>query len=57
MALIGPDRLTGDLTGDEIAFVLDNLKFGQGLQTVALDKAARDYLRDSVVARIGGRSR
>ena len=51
--LIGPDQLTGDMSGDDIAFVLRGIRFGQGLMTIALDKQARDHLLDSVLARIG----
>ena len=29
--LIGPDQLTGDMSGDDIAFVLRGIRFGQGL--------------------------
>jgi hypothetical protein len=56
-AVTGPEVLTGDMSGDDIAFVLRGIRFRNGLQTIALDKAARDYLLDSVVKRIGGRSR
>ena len=55
--LIGPDALTGDMSGDDIAFVLRGIRFRNGLQTIALDKSARDYLVDAVLARIRGRSR
>jgi hypothetical protein len=55
--LIGPDALTGDMSGDDIAFVLRGIRFRNGLQTIALDRAARDYLLASVLARIGERSR
>ena len=51
--LIGPDQLTGDMSGDDIAFVLRGIRFGQGLMTIALHKQARDHLLDSVLARIG----
>jgi hypothetical protein len=56
-ALIEPPGLTGDMSGDDIAFVLRGLRFRNGLLTIALDKAARDYLVDAVLARTGGRSR
>jgi hypothetical protein len=55
--LIGPDQLTSDMSGDDIAYVLGHIRFRNGLQTIALDKAARDYLVDAVLARTGGRSR
>jgi hypothetical protein len=55
--LAGPDALSGDMSGADLAYVLGHIRFRNGLQTIALDKAARDYLLDAVVARIGGRSR
>jgi hypothetical protein len=55
--LVGPDALTGDMSGDDIAFVLRGIRFRNGMQVIKIDKSARDYLLDSVVARIGGRSR
>ena len=56
--LIGGDSLTGDMSGEDIAWVLRSVRFhGNGKETVAMDKAARDYLLDSVLARIGLRRR
>jgi len=52
-----PDELTGDMTGDDIAFALRDIRFRGGLHTIRLDKEARQFLLDAVVARIGGRSR
>ena len=47
---------TGDMSPTDMAYVLGHIRFRSGLQTVAMDKAARDYLVDAVLARIGGRS-
>ena len=54
--LVGPDVLSGDMSGEDIAWVLRGIRFRNGKETVAMDKAARDYLVDAVLARIGGRS-
>ena len=56
--LVGPDALTGDMSGEDIAWVLRGVRFhGNGKETVAMDRAARDYLLDAVLARIGLRRR
>jgi hypothetical protein len=55
--LIGPDQLTGDTTGADVAYVLGHIRFRNGLQTIALDRDARNYLLACVLARIGGRVR
>jgi hypothetical protein len=52
-----PDELTADMTGTDIVFVLRDLRFSGGFRTIKLDRDARNYLLDSVLARIGGRSR
>ena len=55
--LIGPDQLTGDMTAADTACVLGHIRFRNDLQTIALDRDARNYLLACVLARIGGRSR
>ena len=56
-ALVGPDALSGDMSGEDIAFVLREIRFRNGKETIALDRAARDYIVDCVLARIGLRGR
>jgi hypothetical protein len=51
------DELTADMTPADIAFVLRDLRFSGGFRTIKLDRDARNYLLDSVLARIGERSR
>jgi hypothetical protein len=46
------DELVGDMTGDDIAFVLRDIRFRGGLHTIRLDKEARQFLLDAVLARI-----
>jgi hypothetical protein len=48
-----PDVIDGDMTGDDIVFVLDHLHFSHGLRTITLDKDARDYLVAAVRERSG----
>ena len=55
--LIGPDQLTGDMSANDICFVLGHIRFRNGLHTIAIDKDVRKFLLDAVLARIGGRSR
>jgi len=50
------DELTGDMTGDDIAFTLRGIRFRGGLHAIRIDKEARQFLLDAVIARIGGRS-
>jgi hypothetical protein len=50
-----PDELTADMTGTDIAFVLRDIRFRGGLHTIRLDKEARQFLLDAVLARIGHR--
>jgi hypothetical protein len=46
------DELTADMTPADIAFVLHDLRFHGSFRTVKLDRDARNYLLDSVLARI-----
>jgi hypothetical protein len=56
--LAGLDALTGDMSGEDIAWVLRRVRFhGNGSKTIALDKPSRDYIVDCVSARIGLRRR
>ena len=56
--LVGPDVLSGDMSGEDIAWVLRKVRFhGNGSKTIALDKPSRDYIVDCVLARIGLRRR
>lgn len=48
------DELTADMTPADIAFVLRDLRFHGSFRTIKLDRDARNYLLDSVLARIGG---
>jgi hypothetical protein len=52
-----PDELTGDLTAGDFVAVLSEIRFRGGLHAIRLDKDARQFLVDCVVARIGDRSR
>jgi hypothetical protein len=51
------DELTADMTPADIALVLRDLRFQGGFRTIKLDRDARQFLLDAVLARIGGRSR
>jgi len=55
--LVGPDALSGDMSGEDIAWVLRGIRFRNGKEVVAMDRAARDYLVDAVMLRCGRRSR
>jgi hypothetical protein len=46
------DELRADMTPADIAFVLRDLRFSGGFRTIKLDSDARNYLLDSVLARI-----
>jgi hypothetical protein len=53
--LIGPPALSADMTPADVAFVLGSLTRFPTM--IEIDRSSRDYLLDSVLARIGGRSR
>jgi hypothetical protein len=47
-----PECLTGDMRPNDLIDALDRLRFKRtDLQTVTIDKATRDYIRDAVRAR------
>jgi hypothetical protein len=52
-----PNELTFDMTPSDFAYVLRDLRFQGGFRTIKLDRDARDYLLDALLARIGDRSR
>jgi hypothetical protein len=52
-----PDDLTADMTPADFVAVLRDIRFRGGLHAIRIDKEARQFLLDAVVARIGGRSR
>jgi hypothetical protein len=54
-AVTGPETLDADMTPRDIADALARLRFRNGMQVIALDREARNYLVASVRARIGER--
>ena len=54
-AVTGPETLDGDMRPADIADILARLRFRNGMQVIALDREARNYLLASVRARIGER--
>jgi hypothetical protein len=54
-AVAGPETLDGDMRPADIADTLARLRFRNGMQVIALDREARNYLVASVRARIGER--
>jgi hypothetical protein len=52
-AVTGPETLDQDMTPRDIADALARLRFYDRMQVIAIDREARNYLVDSVRARIG----
>jgi hypothetical protein len=47
-----PECLTGDMRPNDLLDALDRLRFRRtDFQTIVLDKAARDFIRDAIRAR------
>ena len=54
-AVADPETLDQDMTPRDIADALARLRFRNGMQVIALDREARNYLLAAVRARIGER--
>jgi hypothetical protein len=56
-AVTGPETLDGDMRPADIADTLARLRFYDGMEVIAIDREARNYLLASVSARIGEHSK
>jgi hypothetical protein len=56
-AVAGPETLDQDMTPRDIADALARLRFYDGMEVIAIDREARNYLLASVRARIGEHSK
>jgi hypothetical protein len=54
-AVAGPEALDGDMRPADICDVLARLRFYDGMEVIAIDREARNYLLASVRSRIGVR--
>jgi hypothetical protein len=53
----GPETLDGDMRPADIADALARLRFYDGMEVIAIDREARNYLLAAVRARIGEHSK
>ena len=53
----GPETLDQDMTPRDVADALTRLRFYDGMEVIAIDREARNYLLAAVRARIGEHSK